>query len=58
MTDVYSMNIQNIGLITAIPVLASAVGFIFAACISDYVRSHTDLKKSTVSRSKIKYETK
>lgn len=45
----YNVNVQNIGLITVIPILAGAGGILVAAFIADYLRGKKIMSQQTVS---------
>lgn len=45
----YQVNVQNIGLISMIPILAGAGGILVAAFLCDYLRGRQIFSQQTVS---------
>ncbi|KAK7591125.1 hypothetical protein V9T40_002738 [Parthenolecanium corni] len=48
--DFYNVNIQDIGLISGIPIMAGFMGNTVACFASDYLRSHTSFSKPSLHR--------
>lgn len=47
--DLYNVNIQDIGLISGIPIIAGYVGDLVASFLADLLRNHTSFEKANVS---------
>ena len=56
MADLYDVNIQDIGLISGIPITAAFIGITTASFLSDYMRNHTTLSQPLVSKIQWNYK--